>query len=238
MLGITASTSSPSLHTNRDAFLPITDVSPPVRSFPPSTAPIPNITINISNPSADSGSAYTVTQSAHPLTTSPCSNLTPNPPLQSSCIPKYQGQSMTPAQLARWNCLLTKYGKAHVHKHSWEWVQGDFIPFYIYQPVGRLTDYWTEWTEGIGGFISTRELTEGWGAKWRRNNGGQRTECGRRKKVIDLVTALSTRPNWNVSLALRFLTERYETRYTPRKFCDWLKPDNVQAVLVAAVTFC
>jgi len=23
----------------------------------------------------------------------------------------------------------------------------------------------------------------------------------------------------------------------PHKFCDWLKPDNVQAVLVAAVTF-
>ena len=81
-------------------------------------------------------------------------------------------------------------------------------------------------------------LTEVWGAKWRRNNGGQQTECGRQKKVIDLVTALSARPNWNVSLALRFLTEKYETRYTPRKFCDWLKPDNVQAVLVAAVTFC
>ena len=89
MLGITASTSSPSLHTNCDAFLSITDVSPPIQSFPPSTAPMPNITINISNLSANSGSAYTVTQSKHPLTTSSCSNLTPNPQLQSSCIPKY-----------------------------------------------------------------------------------------------------------------------------------------------------
>jgi hypothetical protein len=74
--------------------------------------------------------------------------------------------------------------------------------------------------------------------KWRHNNGEQRTECGRQKKVIDLVTAPSTWPNWNVSLALQFLTEKYKTQYTPHKFCDWLKPDNMQAVLVATVTFC
>jgi Transcriptional activator of glycolytic enzymes len=98
---------------------------------------------------------------------------------------------MTPAQLVRWNCLLTKYSEAHVHKHSWEWVQGNFIPFYVYQLVSRLTDYWTEWMEGISGFISMRELTEVWREKWRRNNGGQQTECGRLKKVIDLLTALS-----------------------------------------------
>jgi hypothetical protein len=145
---------------------------------------------------------------------------------------------MTLTQLAKWNILLTKYGEARVHKHTWEWVQGDFLPFYVYQSVIRLTDYWTEWTEGIGGFLPTRELTEVWGAKWRRNNGGQRTECGRRKKVIDLVTTLSARSNWDIHLALRFLAEKYEVLYTPRKFCDWLKPENVQVVLVAAVTYC
>ena len=107
-----------------------------------------------------------------------------------------------PAQLVRWNYLLMTYGEAHFHKHSWEWDQGNFIPFYVYQPVSKLTHYWTKWIEGISGFILTRELTEVWGAKWRCNKGGQQTECGGQKKVINLVTALSTQPNWNVSLAL------------------------------------
>ena len=145
---------------------------------------------------------------------------------------------MTPAQLKKWNALIAKYGEARVHQHAWDWVHGDFLPVYLYQSVDRLTDYWTEWAEGIGGYLPTRELTEVWGAKWRRNNGGQRTECGRRKKVIDLVTALSAKPNWDLHLALRFLEEKFEGLYSPRKFCDWLKPENVQAVLVSAATYC
>jgi len=145
---------------------------------------------------------------------------------------------MTPAQLTKWEHLVAKYGEVRICKHTWEWVHGDFLPVYLYQSVDRLTEYWTEWADGVGGFLSTRELTDGWGARWRRNNGGQRTECGRRKRVIDLVSVLSTRPNWNVQLALRFLEERSEGLYSPRKFCDWLKPDNVKAVLVAADKYC
>src|SRR6202167_2427201 len=95
-----------------------------------------------------------------------------------------------------------------------------------------------EWTDSMGGFLPMRELTEVWGAKWRRNNGGQRTECGRRKRVIDLIVALSARPNWDIKLTLRFLKDKYEELYSPRKFCDWLKSENVQAVLVAAATYC
>ncbi len=145
---------------------------------------------------------------------------------------------MTPAQLTTWNSLIAKYGEAQVHKHTWDWVRGDFLPVYVYQSVDRLTDYWTEWAEGIGGYLPTRELTDIWGARWRRNNGGQRMECGRRKKVIDLVSALSTRPNWNVRLALRFLEEKYEVLHSPRQFSDWLTSENIKAVLIAAVTYC
>jgi len=50
--------------------------------------------------------------------------------------------------------------------------------------------------------------------------------------------ALAARPNWNVQLALCFLSEKYEELYTPQKFCDWLKPANVQGVLVAVVSYC
>ena len=52
------------------------------------------------------------------------------------------------------------------------------------------------------------------------------------------MTTLSARPNWDVRLALRFLREKYEVSYSPRKFCDWLKPDNVQVVLTAAGMYC
>ena len=222
---------------NHDIFPAMTDVPP---LFEPSTmAAIPNITINITNPLAEvskSGLTYTVAQPTRPTAIPPLSNFTSHPTPQQP--PKYQGQPMTPAQLTKWNYLTGKYGEGRVHKHSWEWIHGDFLPVYVYQSVNVITDYWTEWTEGMGGYLSTRELTEAWGAKWRRNNGGQRTECGRRKKVIDLVMELSTRSGWNVQLALRFLTDKYGELYTPRKFCDWLKPENVQVVLVAAVMYC
>lgn len=145
---------------------------------------------------------------------------------------------MTPAQLAKWDPLLRKYGEAQVRMHQWEWARGEFLPFYVYQPVHKITDYWTEWTDGIGGFLPTRELTEVWGAKWRRNNGGQRTECGRRKRVVDLVTMLAAKPNWNVALATRFLSERYEPTFSPRKFCDWLVPGNILIVQAAALSYC
>jgi len=212
----------------------------PTTTQPPPPTVVPNITIHISNPSSQqSVSSHSLSDALTPIPSmlSTCANFPSNPDPQVSA-PKYQGQLMTPVQHARWDTLLTKFGEARVHKHQWEWIHGDFLPLYVYQSVDRLTDYWTEWAEGIGGFLSTREMTETWGPKWRRNNGGQRTECGRRKRVIDLVTTLAARPNWDVKKALRFLSEKYEDLYSPRKFCDWLKPDNVQAVLVAAVSSC
>ena len=58
------------------------------------------------------------------------------------------------------------------------------------------------------------------------------------KRVVDLTMALSARPNWDIILALQFLAEKYEPLFTPRKFSDWLVSDNVQAVLVVAVSYC
>jgi hypothetical protein len=194
-----------SLHTTPghcDVFQAASSISPPQPFVPSSTATIPNITINISNPSVGTqGSGFTCVATAppHPLTHLAGPNLAHSSTQHQPNIPEYQGRPMTPAQLAKWNFLTMKYGEVSVYRHTWDWVQGDFLPVYLYQSADQLTDYWTEWTEGIGGYLSTRELTEGWGAKWWRNNGGQRTECGRRKRVIDLVTALSARPNWDVA---------------------------------------
>ena len=68
---------------------------------------------------------------------------------------------------------------------------------------------WEEWTNGLDGHLSVRQLNDGWDARWRRNNLGQKTEAGRRKKVVELIEALAKKPNWNTQLALRFLKEKY-----------------------------
>lgn len=213
-----------------DSFPPHTFIPPAI--CPTTVAAPPSITINFS------GIANTPTPSISltPTFLSPPALPSLPPASVEHDVPKYQGQPMTSPQLLKWNELTARFGDIRVQKHQWEWVHGEFIPFYVYQPIEKFTDYWVEWTEGVKGFLSTRELTEVWGAKWRRNNGGQRTECGRRKKVTDLISALSTRPNWDVNLALRFLSQKYH--FTPRKFSDWLTPANVQSVHVAAALYC
>src|ERR1700683_381105 len=126
---------------DHDVFSAITDIPPsfqPVQPSTTTTATIPNITINISNPSTGmsrSGLTYTVAQPTHPLAMSPLSNFARHPAPQQ--LPKYQGQPMTPAQLARWDYLVGKYGEGPVHKHSWEWIHGDFLPVYVYQSVNQ-----------------------------------------------------------------------------------------------------
>ena len=47
--------------------------------------------------------------------------------------------------------------------------------------------------------------------KWRRNEGGLKTEGGRRAKVTTLIEELAAKRNWSVSLALRFIKEKYKT---------------------------
>jgi hypothetical protein len=122
--------------------------------------------------------------------------------------------------------LAKKYGDNRLQTHKWEWISDDWLPYYKYQTVQQISDIWVEWSDGLGGCLSVRELNEEWGARWRRNNAGQKTEWGRRKKVVDLVTELSGKHRWNTKLALRFLAEKYEPRFKARSFCDYLTKDN------------
>ncbi|KAF8421337.1 hypothetical protein L210DRAFT_857074, partial [Boletus edulis BED1] len=143
-----------------------------------------------------------------------------------------------------WVALTKRYGRAHLDAHEWEWRDGDWLPHYRYQPVSMITELWTEHTEGLGGHLSTRELVERWGAKWRRNEGSLKTEGGRRTKVIMLIQELAAKPNWNISLALRFIKEKYESNPAylgrVRAFCDYLQRDRsagYRAVLEAAAHY-
>jgi hypothetical protein len=123
----------------------------------------------------------------------------------------------------------------------WSWEGEKWLPRYTYQTVQKISDIWEEWSYGLNGYLSTRELEEGWGAKWRRNNSGLKTENGRRKKVVQLITDLSQKQGWNTQLALRFLQDRYEGSFkTPRKFCEYLQAKSnagYHDVLHAADTY-
>jgi hypothetical protein len=124
--------------------------------------------------------------------------------------------------------MVNKYGDTRLRKHQWDFVDNEYLPHYNYRPLTQIVDVWTEWTTGIDGCLSVRELDEGWGARWRRNIGAKKTEYGRRKKIIDLVGWLVTnKPRWDTDLALRFLTEKFQPQFkSARSFSDFLTKDN------------
>ncbi|KAK7028398.1 hypothetical protein R3P38DRAFT_923774 [Favolaschia claudopus] len=118
----------------------------------------------------------------------------------------------TATQISAWNTLAIKYSDQRLRRHQWDWVEktNSFLPRYTFQRVLKITDIWTEWIEGIGGFLSIRDLNNTWAARWRTGTQTLKNEYGRRKKVIDLINRLAEKPNWNVELALRFIREVYE----------------------------
>lgn len=139
----------------------------------------------------------------------------------------------TEAQLRAWKSLearLVLYRETSLRRHNWEWIPNSetWLPYYVHQEPTKITDYWSEWTEGLNGFLPVRVLDEVWGAKWRRNNKGMQTERCRRKKVIELIENLARKPNWTTELVLRFLRDRYESPIprpfpTPRSFAEYLQ---------------
>ena len=144
----------------------------------------------------------------------------------------------------QWVSLVEHYRRAWLNAHKWEWKDGDWLPHYQYQAVGAITELWMEYTEGLGGHLSTHKLKEHWGAKWQRNKGSLKTEGGRHAKVTTLVEELATKWNWSVSLALRFIKEKHESdpAYLGKMhaFCDYLQKDcdwGYKAVLEAAAHY-
>jgi Transcriptional activator of glycolytic enzymes len=140
----------------------------------------------------------------------------------------------------KWALLVAKFSDSQLRRHQWEWTGGDWLPYYRYKPVAQISDIWLEWSDGVEGFLSVRALTEGWGARWRRNDAAMKTEASRRKKVVDLITQLCGKPRWDVQLALRFLVERYEPRYKARAFCEYLQKNKgagCEEVMAAAASY-
>ncbi len=134
-------------------------------------------------------------------------------------------------QLTSIHDLLGKYGNAPISKHQFEWtryatgrVTEEWLPIYVYRKGLSVREMWQEWADRLDGSFSVRQLCENWDARWRRNVQGQKTEASRRKHVIDLISELSAKAKWSVSLALKFLEEKY--------------PIPGAGYLASATTFC
>lgn len=107
------------------------------------------------------------------------------------------------------------------------------MPVYKYSlDIKSIRDIWTEYATGLDGQLSVRELSDEWGARWRRNVDGQKTEATRRNLLIKLITSLSQKPHWTVQLALEYLEHQYPIPSgpngpphlrTPRAFINYLQ---------------
>jgi hypothetical protein len=143
----------------------------------------------------------------------------------------------------QWDALTDRFSIERLQAHGWEWVSGEFLPIYAFQPITRITEIWDEHAAGLNGFLAVRDLDERWQARWRRNVNTLRMENCRRKKVVTLVETLARKPNWSVNLALRFLRDKYETHpdlKKPRMFCEYLQKgggSGMKNVLVVAQNY-
>ncbi|THH20826.1 hypothetical protein EW146_g575, partial [Bondarzewia mesenterica] len=167
-----------------------------------------------------------------------------NQPIVSPALPLLPSNSLTPdavdLRALKWNSLIAKYGEDRMRLHHCSWINGEWLPLYKYQAVMQISDIWTEWTIGLNGYLPVRDLDEGWGARWRRNNAGQKTEAGRRKKVVSLVIELSQKRNWTVTLALRFIQTKYELQFRARAFCEYIQQKGgigYSTVVAASMSF-
>ena len=147
-----------------------------------------------------------------------------------------------------------------IQKHQYKWMKyvsrklpNEWLPVYILQSVGSLSlsEIWGEWTSGLNGCLSVRELEENWAARWRRDVSGQKTEMSRRRLIIQkIIEPLSKKTNWNIQLALRYLHDQYpipsnSPSYlrTTRSFIDYLQnkttgPPAIEAIFSGASTYC
>jgi len=134
--------------------------------------------------------------------------------------------------------LVKKYGdRIAMNRFTWEkyssgkdHAAAEWLPVYTYKPNISLSEIWEEFSNGLGGYLSTRQLKDGWKACWRRDISGLKTERGRRKKVTDLIEDLSQKTNWNTGLALRFLQDTYPIPSKNQKYLKSVRSfiDHIQ----------
>jgi hypothetical protein len=140
--------------------------------------------------------------------------------------------------ISAWEVLAARYGDTRLRAHSWGWVNATktWLPVYRFQSALKIMDIWQEYHDDLNGCLPVRELDVTRTSKWRRNDGGLKTEAAWRNKVVELMEKLMKKPRWDLALALRFIRDRYEGSMTPRKICDEKRVRGL-AVLVAAKSY-
>ncbi|KAJ3711900.1 hypothetical protein C8R42DRAFT_687642 [Lentinula raphanica] len=188
-----------------------------------------------------------------PLAVIPAPSLHAFHPGIASPAPDTRSQQLDYTREAAMSMLRQRYGAAKVDRHEWEWVKpkpnlpAEPLPVYKFQTPPTLREYWEEWTIGRNGYLSVRELNEGWEARWCRNQSGLKTEKSRYRKLYELIDQLHSRPNWTMDLVWRFLDERFPipTQGVPelktaRSFITYLQKKDgsgMTAVLLAASNY-
>ena len=160
-------------------------------------------------------------------------------------------------QLNAIRALVHKYAEK-VRRHQFTWTKygsanrpDEWLPIYLFRQGASLVEIWEEWSEGLDGCLSIRQLEEGWAARWRRDVSGQKTEMSRRRLVVQkVIEPLAAKTNWNIQLALRYLTTQYPIPSntppylrTTRSFVDYLQkkttgPASIESILSGATSFC
>jgi hypothetical protein len=189
---------------------------------PAPSPPFPSFTISFGGTSSD------------PVISASPTFLPPSAPSAAQHV-----DAITESKHLKWAAITQKFNQ-QAGTHEWDWEDGDYLPRYEYQPITCITDVWTEWASGLNGYIPVRDLTERWGARWRRNLPRRKTEGVRRKAIVDLVGELLKRPHWDVALVLRFLKDKYEPTFKPRAFSEHLTKNQrsgFHAVLQAAQSY-
>ena len=53
----------------------------------------------------------------------------------------------------KWKEYAERFGEETWKRHAPVWIDGDWLPMYRYQCVGKIMEYWTEWTVGLDGYL-------------------------------------------------------------------------------------
>ncbi|KAF9030463.1 hypothetical protein BDZ89DRAFT_1132381 [Hymenopellis radicata] len=148
--------------------------------------------------------------------------------------------------------LLSRYGAECVHRHQWTWTTSAsvkkpdrWVPTYSLAPLKNISleDVYTEFSNGLKGHLSIRELRAKWGAEWQGASNAEKTDASRRKRFFELVEALKARhKNWQDKHVFEFLNSRFcidaksssKHLRSLRLFLEWIpnkKEDGFDKVL-------
>ncbi|KJA13263.1 hypothetical protein HYPSUDRAFT_59993 [Hypholoma sublateritium FD-334 SS-4] len=128
------------------------------------------------------------------------------------------------------------------HQFDWDEKTSTWLPkFSFWKPksnVLTVDNIWREDRFGIDGLFSIQELNAQWDARWKRNNHSIKQEAYWRKKVVNIIDTLSRKPNWNGTIAFRFLHDVYKTQMkTGRTFSDYLTRATTAQIIEASGSY-